>query len=81
MALTDYMVNKPILRTERLTSRQLLPSDIPALKEWMPDKSLYTYGGKPALFSMWLKVQWLPELKILDWKNQISFKCQVRYVW
>lgn len=43
MALADYIVNKPILRTERLTLRQLLRSDIPALKEWMPDKAMYTY--------------------------------------
>lgn len=48
MALADYIINKPILRTEGLTLRQLLPSDIPALKEWMPDKTMYTYWGKPA---------------------------------
>lgn len=48
MALIDYIVNKPVLRTERLTLRQLHPSDIPALKEWMSDKSMYTYWGKPA---------------------------------
>jgi len=48
MALADYITNKPVLRTERLTLRQLVPSDIPALKEWMPDKTMYTYWGKPA---------------------------------
>ena len=48
MALADYIENKPVLRTERLTLRQLLPSDIPALKEWMSDKRMYTYWGKPA---------------------------------
>jgi len=48
MALADYIVSKPILRTERLTLRQLLPSDVPALKEWMSDKSMYAYWGKPA---------------------------------
>lgn len=47
MALSDYIANKPVLRTERLTLRQLLPSDIPALKEWMPDKAMYAYWGKP----------------------------------
>lgn len=46
MALADYIKNKPVLRTERLTLRELCPSDIPALKEWMPDKSMYTYWGK-----------------------------------
>lgn len=48
MALRDYIVNKPVLRTERLILRELLPSDIPALKKWMPDKTMYTYWGKPA---------------------------------
>lgn len=48
MALADYIENKPVLKTRRLTLRQLLPSDVPALKEWMPDKSMYTYWGKPA---------------------------------
>jgi ribosomal-protein-alanine N-acetyltransferase len=43
-----YIEIKPILRTERLTLRQLLPSDIPVLKEWMSDKTMYTYWGKPA---------------------------------
>jgi len=40
MALADYIENKPVLRTERLTLRQLLPSDIPALKEWVLDKRM-----------------------------------------
>lgn len=48
MALADYLKNKPVLRTPRLTLRQLLAFDIPALKEWMPDKAMYTYWGKPA---------------------------------
>lgn len=46
MALADYIYNKPIIESERLIIRQLQPSDVPALKEWMPDKSLYTYWGK-----------------------------------
>jgi ribosomal-protein-alanine N-acetyltransferase len=48
MALADYIENKPVLQTERLTLRQMLPSDVPALKEWMPDKAMYAYWGKPA---------------------------------
>jgi len=47
MAIADYIENKPILRTEHLTLRQLLPSDIPSLKEWMSDKTMYAYWGKP----------------------------------
>lgn len=46
--LADYIDNKPIIETERLKLRQMTLSDIPALKEWMPDKSMYTYWGKPA---------------------------------
>lgn len=46
MSLADYITNKPIIETERLTVRPLQPTDIPVLKEWMPDKSLYTYWGK-----------------------------------
>jgi RimJ/RimL family protein N-acetyltransferase len=42
LALRDMEVFSPhisfYLRTERLVLRQLVPSDIPALKEWMPDK-------------------------------------------
>ncbi len=48
MALADFLENKPVLKTERLTLRPLLPSDVPALKEWMTDKTMYTYWGKPA---------------------------------
>lgn len=48
MALSDYIEEKPVLQTKRLTLRQLLPSDVPALKEWMPDKTMYTYWGKSA---------------------------------
>lgn len=46
MALRDYIYNKPIIETDRLILRPLASSDIPALKEWMPDKSIYTYWGK-----------------------------------
>ena len=46
MALADYIHNKPVIETDRLVLRPLAYSDIPALKEWMPDKSIYTYWGK-----------------------------------
>ncbi len=46
MALADYFYYKPTIETNRLFIRQLQATDIPALKEWMPDKSLYTYWGK-----------------------------------
>lgn len=46
MALADYINNKPTVETERLIIRSMTKEDIPALKEWMPDKSLYSYWGK-----------------------------------
>ena len=33
-------------RDARLYVRPMTPEDIPALRAWMPDKSLYTYWGK-----------------------------------
>ena len=46
MALKDYIGEKPVIQTKRLTLRPLRREDIPALKEWMPDRELYTYWGK-----------------------------------
>ena len=46
MALKDYIHNKPTIETARLIIRPMRPSDIPALSEWMPDQSIYTFWGK-----------------------------------
>ena len=46
MALKDYMDNKPVIETDRLVRRPMNVTDIPALKKWMPDGSIYTYWGK-----------------------------------
>ena len=46
MSLADYISNKPKVHTERLCIRPMSAKDIPSLKEWMPDKSIYTYWGK-----------------------------------
>lgn len=46
--LNDYIENKPVLSTERLTLRTLIPADAESLAEWIPDKSLYKYWGKNA---------------------------------
>lgn len=46
MALADYIYNKPVIETERLIIRPMMISDVPALKKWMPDRSIYTYWGK-----------------------------------
>ena len=46
MSLADYIENKPVIHTDRLCIRPMCITDVPALKEWMPDKSIYTYWGK-----------------------------------
>lgn len=46
MALIDYINQKPTITTKRLIIRPMTTTDIPALREWMPDKSIYTYWGK-----------------------------------
>ena len=46
MALADYVIVKPTIRTERLCIRPMNINDVSALKEWMPDASIYTYWGK-----------------------------------
>lgn len=46
MALADYVAKKPTIPTERLCIRPMNADDVPALKEWMPDASIYTYWGK-----------------------------------
>ena len=46
MALADYTVSKPVIDTPRLKLRPMRASDVPALREWTPDPSIYTYWGK-----------------------------------
>lgn len=46
MALADYIDRKPVIDTARLRLRPMRPEDVPALEEWMPDKSIYAYWGK-----------------------------------
>lgn len=46
MALADYINNKPTIETDRLIIRPMVFSDVPALKEWLPDRSIYVYWGK-----------------------------------
>ena len=46
MALADYIETKPVIETKRLRLRPMCREDIPALKEWMPDRSVYKYWGK-----------------------------------
>ena len=46
MALADYIDNKPTIETPRLRIRPMCKADVPALMEWMPDKTIYKYWGK-----------------------------------
>ena len=46
MMLADYIYDKPVIETDRLIIREMTVSDVPALKKWMPDRSIYTYWGK-----------------------------------
>lgn len=46
MVLADYIYQKPVTETERLRIRPMSAADVPALTEWMPDPSIYTYWGK-----------------------------------
>ena len=46
MTLADYILSKPVIETERLRLRPMRASDVPALREWMADRSVYAYWGK-----------------------------------
>lgn len=46
MALADYVRSKPIIETKRLRIRPMNASDVPSLREWTADRSIYAYWGK-----------------------------------
>ena len=46
MALKDYIYNKPAIMTDRLLIRPMRAGDADALREWMPDPTIYKYWGK-----------------------------------
>lgn len=46
MSLADYIHAKPVIPTPRLRLRPMTPADVPSLREWMPDPSLYAFWGK-----------------------------------
>lgn len=46
MALADYIDIKPTIEAGKLVIRPMTREDLPSLREWMPDKSIYTYWGK-----------------------------------
>ena len=46
MSLAEYVNHKPTIETNRLYLRPMTIADVPALKLWMPDKSIYLYWGK-----------------------------------
>ena len=72
MALNDYIMEKPVIETNRLIIREMTSEDIPALKQWLADKAVYTYWGKAARrlaryldSGLWLKDYQLDELGLL----------------
>lgn len=46
--LKDYVENKPVLHTSRLTLRKMTANDIEDLRSWMSDREMYKYWGKSA---------------------------------
>lgn len=46
MSLKDYINEKPVLHTRRLTLRTLVANDADDLKEWTPNREIYKYWGK-----------------------------------
>lgn len=44
--LADYINNKPTIETDHLILRPMKEVDVPALKKWLPDESIYTCWGK-----------------------------------
>ena len=46
MSLAEYVNRKPTIETDRLFLRPMTAADVPALKQWLSDKSVYTYWGK-----------------------------------
>ncbi|MDO5555256.1 MAG: GNAT family protein [Clostridia bacterium] len=44
--LKDYINNKPIIEGERLILRPLIKTDVEDLREWTPNKEIYTFWGK-----------------------------------
>ena len=64
MSLKDYIYEKPVIRTDRLTIREMCADDVPALREWTADKDIYSYWGKspgktdknPELQRLWTDV-------------------------
>lgn len=46
MSLADYVHEKPVIETARLRLRPMTADDVPALQEWMTDRTLYVYWGK-----------------------------------
>jgi ribosomal-protein-alanine N-acetyltransferase len=51
MTLMGFLTNNPVLETERLILRPLVPEDAIDLEKWLSDPELYTYWGRPPIMS------------------------------
>ena len=46
MALAEYIHAKPVIDAEKVRLRPLQAADVPDIKTWTTDISVYTYWGK-----------------------------------
>jgi ribosomal-protein-alanine N-acetyltransferase len=76
MALKDYLLEKPILETERLILRPISEADVKDLEEWLPDPDLYTYWGRAAN-----KSELNPKELFYDPRPHIKRKPSAEFVW
>ncbi len=76
MAIKDYLINKPVLETDRLILRPLTVEDAEDLQEWLPDPDLYTYWGRPAH-----KKELNPKEMFVDPRPHIKRKPSADFEW
>lgn len=74
--LKDYLEQKPILETPRLTLRPLTADDVPDLRRWLARDEIYTYWGRPAS-----KGEREPELLFIDPRPWVKRKPSPDFKW
>lgn len=74
--LKDYELDKPVLETERLLLRPLMPEDASDLQEWLGLDEVYTYWGRKAS-----KGEKNPELLFIDARPWVKRKPSQDFKW
>ena len=74
--LKDYLIDKPVLETDRLIIRVLNENDVPDLKEWLGRDEIYTYWGRKAS-----KGEKNPELLFVDARPWVIRKPSPDFDW